>query len=73
VSGGSARRTRGSVGARLVGGALLAAAAASTGADAAPLAAQETHALVIVGLGGTDAYRQRFVGWAKALRETLMG
>ncbi len=36
-----------------------------------PAGAQETHALVIVGLGGTDAYRQRFVGWAKELRATL--
>lgn len=37
-----------------------------------PAAAQETRALVIVGLGGTDAYRQRFLGYAKDLRTTLI-
>jgi hypothetical protein len=47
----------------VVASLLLAAAQAAS--------AQETHGLVIVGLGGTDAYRQRFLGYAKELRETL--
>lgn len=32
---------------------------------------QETHALVVVGLGGTEAYRTRFTGWAVALHAAL--
>ncbi len=47
------------------------AAAVLLAAGAGPMAAQETRALVIVGLGGTDAYRQQFIGWAKELRTTL--
>lgn len=46
---------------------------AASAPTAHPAVAQETHALVIVGLGGTDAYRQRFLGWAKELRTTLTG
>lgn len=32
-----------------------------------------THALIVVGLGGTDAYRDRFAGWATGLQEALTG
>jgi len=38
-----------------------------------PAAAQETHALVVVGLGGTDEYRERFTGWGVALHAALTG
>jgi len=38
-----------------------------------PLVAQQTHALVVVGLGGTPEYRERFAGWAGELYATLTG
>lgn len=37
------------------------------------LSAQQTHALVVVGLGGTPEYRQRFASWANELYATLTG
>lgn len=51
--------------------ALAAAAALAAQALAAPAAAQDTHVLVVVGLGGTDAYRQRFAAEAAALHTAL--
>lgn len=52
----------------------LAAALACVVAPTGPVraAAQQTHVLVVVGLGGTDAYRQRFMGYATALRDALV-
>ena len=38
-----------------------------------PAHAQETHALVVVGLGGTDEYRGQFAGWATRLHQALTG
>ncbi len=35
--------------------------------------AQETHVLVVVGLGGAAEYRDRFAAWAAELHETLTG
>jgi hypothetical protein len=37
-----------------------------------PLSAQETHALVVSGLGGTETYRQQFSDWAVALHTALI-
>ena len=48
------------------------AAAAVPGPGATPAAAQESHLLVVVGLGGDDAYRERFLGWALTLRTAAM-
>jgi hypothetical protein len=48
--------------------ALLLATAMSPGTAAA----QDTHLLVVVGLGGDDAYRERFLGWATTLRTAAM-
>ena len=44
------------------------AAAPLPGIGAAPAQAQDSHLLVVVGLGGDDAYRERFLGWALTLR-----
>lgn len=49
---------------------MLVWAAASSGT---PLVAQQTHALVVVGLGGTPEYRERFAGWASELYASLTG
>jgi hypothetical protein len=51
--------------------ALATGALAGGGGAAAPLSGQDTHALVVVGLGGTDEYRQRFGDWAMALQAAL--
>ena len=40
---------------------------------AGPLPAQESHALVVVGLGGTEEYRKDFGTWASALHSALTG
>ena len=59
----------GSAAARLaVAGALLLPAAA---AQARPASAQDMRALLVVGLGGTDEYRQEFGGWAVELHTAL--
>jgi hypothetical protein len=42
------------------------------GLGAAPVHAQESHLLVVVGLGGDDEYRERFLGWALTLRTAAM-
>ncbi len=39
----------------------------------APLGAQQTHLLVVVGLGGDDVYRDRFHGWAVQLVDAAQG
>lgn len=46
-------------------------AAAVTLLTAAPAAAQTTRALVVVGLGGTSEYRERFTNWAVELQAAL--
>ena len=58
---------------RRVGVASAVAALTLVGLVATPRRtdAQETHVLVVVGLGGTDAYRQSFVGYATELRTAL--
>jgi hypothetical protein len=38
-----------------------------------PVHAQQTHLLVVVGLGGDDAYRERFHGWASRLVDAATG
>jgi len=35
--------------------------------------AQDSHALVVVGLGGSEEYRTTFHGWATELRDALVG
>lgn len=52
---------------------LLLLAAATMAAPAPRAAAQDTHVLVVAGLGGTEEYRARFTGWATALRDALVG
>lgn len=37
-----------------------------------PTAAQDTHVLVVIGLGGTETYSDRFVEWARELRDGLV-
>jgi hypothetical protein len=37
-----------------------------------PAAAQETHALIVVGLGGEERYRERFHEWASTLQDALV-
>ena len=49
--------------------ALTGAAGALT---AAPLAGQETHLLVVVGIGGDTEYRERFLEWGTTLRTAAM-
>lgn len=39
---------------------------------AAPLPAQESHALVVAGLGGAEPYRQSFLDWAVELQTALV-
>lgn len=53
---------------------LLPALAALSALVAAPRAvdAQETHVLVVAGLGGTQEYRNEFLGWSEALRRALV-
>ncbi|HSG09209.1 MAG TPA: hypothetical protein VLA36_12685 [Longimicrobiales bacterium] len=53
---------------RLVAVGLVAAA---TVLCMAPVAAQTTRALVVVGLGGTSEYRERFTNWAVELQAAL--
>jgi len=53
--------------ARLLAGAAMLAVLGLPGRASA----QATHVLVVVGLGGTDAYRQSFVGYATELRTAL--
>lgn len=48
--------------------AALAVATALAGATPAPAPAQESHLVVVVGLGGSDEFRDRFLGWALDLR-----
>ena len=57
------------------GAGLLAVLAAATATliSAAPAAAQSTRALVVVGLGGTPEYRERFTRWAVELQGALTG
>jgi hypothetical protein len=50
---------------------LAVTAAATLTVAAAPAAAQTTRALVVVGLGGTPEYRERFTTWAVELRTAL--
>lgn len=52
--------------------AAMACAACLSAVRPHPATAQQTHVLVVVGLGGTDAYRQRFIGWAGELRDALV-
>jgi hypothetical protein len=61
---------------RGVGGGLfllLSAAWAVPNAAPPPLSAQETHVLIVSGLGGTEEYRQRFTDWAARLHSSLIG
>ncbi|HSM60813.1 MAG TPA: hypothetical protein VK849_08455 [Longimicrobiales bacterium] len=53
--------------------ALTLAAAVAWSASPPPAAAQQTHALVVAGLGGTAEYRDRFAGWARDLHGALTG
>lgn len=39
---------------------------------AAPVAAQDTHLLVIVGIGGDPEYKQQFLDWGTTLRSAAM-
>jgi hypothetical protein len=39
---------------------------------APPLAAQETHVLLVVGLPGQDVYEERFHGWASTIRNAAI-
>jgi hypothetical protein len=59
---------------RTAGGALLLAlgvTGAISGVVPRPLQAQETHVLIVSGLGGTDEYRRRFADWATQLHTAL--
>jgi len=58
-------------GARLVRALLLAALAKGLPAPS-PAAAQETHALIVVGIGGEDKYRERFHEWGGKIRSALV-
>lgn len=40
---------------------------------AAPLAAQDTHLVLVVGLSGEGSYKDRFHGWASTIREAAVG
>ncbi|MGD8319258.1 MAG: hypothetical protein PVJ02_02350 [Gemmatimonadota bacterium] len=53
--------------------ALLLAASAVSAAVPRRAAAQETRVLIVVGLGGTEQYRERFGGWARELYAGLTG
>jgi hypothetical protein len=60
--------------ARAAAGLLLfAGAAAGAGLDVPPAAAQESHLLVVVGLGGDQEHRDRFHGWAARLVDAAVG
>lgn len=50
---------------------LVLALASSAGAPAAA-SAQEAHALIVVGIGGGEAYTERFHGWASGLAGALV-
>ncbi len=52
---------------------ILLAAAGAAALRAAPALAQETHLLVIVGLGGDEEHRERFHGWAVQLLDAATG
>ena len=56
---------------RLAGVAAALAAALTATVPAVPAAAQTTRALVVVGLGGTTEYRERFTAWAVELHGAL--
>ena len=56
---------------RMLASALLTVACLA--APGAPCGAQSTRALVVVGLGGTAEYRERFTTWAVELRRALTG
>ena len=58
--------------AALLAGSLALAALVGGSVSAAPVAAQESHLLVVVGLGGDDEYRERFLSWALTLRSAAM-
>lgn len=51
---------------------LLALTAVSSPVAPERAAAQETHVLVVAGLGGTPEYREEFLGWAEGLRHALV-
>ncbi len=60
---------------RTAAGTLLLAlgvAGAPSGPAPRPLQAQETHVLIVSGLGGSEEYRQRFTGWAADLHAALI-
>lgn len=44
---------------------------AASGLAPRPLWAQDTHVLIVSGLGGTEEYRQRFTDWATQLHAAL--
>ncbi len=54
------------------GAMALAAAATPASALGQPAAAQDTRVLLVVGLGGDDAYRRTFQGWAMTLRTAAL-
>lgn len=58
--------------ARPIRAAAIAAGLTLAGTPIRPLAAQETHALVIVGLGGTDSYRRLFIEYATELHDAFV-
>jgi hypothetical protein len=55
---------------RIVGGLALGTALLL---PAAPGAAQETHILTVVGLGGDPSYTEDFIGWGRAIRVAALG
>lgn len=68
----AARIRRLARGARATAGGLLLAGGFLATAGGSPAAAQETHVLVVAGLGGTEEYRAEFLGWTEALRAALV-
>lgn len=54
-----------------IGLALAAMAILAAPPTAVPAAAQDTRALLVVGLGGTEEYRREFAEWASGLRGAL--
>jgi len=58
--------------ARRAVGALGLAALASALVGARPLAAQETHVLLVVGLPGQDTYAERFHDWSSSIRNAAV-
>jgi hypothetical protein len=51
---------------------LLVTACVCTALGAAPASAQQTHALVVAGLGGAAQYRQSFLDWSVELQTALV-